>query len=207
MKQTLLLLTRRQSVFHKPRLLFSSRSKSSSNGIIPEPTWSLKELALSPKNNKRGSKKQLITDDELEILSKRCLIDISNMKDKEREELRTELENMMQCISMVTSYQPKKSSSLTQNRELKEALMYDVPRGLNSKQSFPTRNDNKDKDALSWRDEGPMDEMKSILDHLKSEGKLIQHDPESEITGKENNSGDDKWYFATTAISKENKSD
>lgn len=186
------------------RSFTSSRSRKSSNRFIPDPTWSLKELALSPVNENNSDTQQqqqhkaplIITDEELETLSRRCLIDTSSMPEDERNELKRELENMMQCISMVTSYKPKESE-LTQNQALKEEMMYDVPRGITSQRSCPMRNDEDlMNENVGSKDHEQEDEVKSIVDHLKSLGKLIKHNAATD-------QNDEKWYFSTTTVSKE----
>ena len=191
--------------FIRQRLLVRSFSSSacseSSNRFIPEPTWSLKELALSPVNEEDSDTQQhktpLITDEELETLSRRCLIDTSSMPEDERNELKRELENMMQCISMVTSYKPKESE-LTHNQALKEEMMYDVPRGFTSQRPCPMRNDEDlmNKKIIS-RNHELEDEVTSVMDHLKSQGKLIKHNSATD-------QNDEKWYFSTTTVSKKN---
>lgn len=161
----------------------------------------MKDLSLS-RERKDNNEPPLITDGELEKLSKRCLISLSDMSDEDRYELKVELENMMQCISLVTSYKPPEDSTLMQSQELMEELMYDKPRGFTSQQSFPMRNDNKEKDAIHWRDGGPMEETNSILDHLKSEGKMVQSN-----NGGTDEKSEEKWFFSTAKTSSGDKSD
>ena len=65
---------------------------------IPAPTWSVEELNL---NSSKNSSINVIQDDELNLLSQRCLIDLDQFSDEERQDLKNELGKMMKCISLV----------------------------------------------------------------------------------------------------------
>ena len=93
---------------------------------IPTATWSVAELSLTNSDNSES----IISDEELQKLSKRCLIDTATMDDDERNKLKFELGNMMRCISLVSSYEPDEPEIM--NQEEFEEIMYDVPRGFSS---------------------------------------------------------------------------
>ena len=158
----------------------------SNKSRVPSPTWSIKELNLtaSTENDNNGNNNIIISDEELERLSKRCLISTSHMDEDERSKLKIELGNMMRCISLVTSFEFGKDLS----QEELEERMYDVPRGFSSTRSSPLRKDDTD-EMNTWRDEGKMEEAISLLEHLKEQSKLYQKDG--------------MWYFSTPSNDKQ----
>lgn len=163
----------------------------SNKSRVPSPTWSIKELNLTSSNdhdnNDNGNSNIIISDEELERLSKRCLISTSYMDEDERRKLKIELGNMMRCISMVTSFEFGKDLS----QEELEERMYDVPRGFlfSSTRSSPLRKDDTD-EMNTWREEGKMEETMSLLEHLKEQSKLYQYK-------------DGMWYFSTPSNDKQ----
>ncbi len=159
---------------------------TSNKSRVPSPTWSIKELNLtgSTEHDNNVNNNIIISDEELERLSKRCLISTSHMDEDERSKLKRELGNMMRCISLVTSFEFGKDLS----QEELEERMYDVPRGFSSTRSSPLRKDDTD-EMNTWRDEGKMEEAISLLEHLKEQSKLYQKDG--------------MWYFSTPSNDKQ----
>lgn len=157
---------------------------------IPSPTWSITELSLTNGDNGDNSDKLTcrISDEELQKLSNRCLIDISTMDENERNKLKSELGNMMRCISLVSSYESDEPKII--NQEELEEVMYDVPRGFSSTRFGPLRRDDTD-ETNEWFDGGAMEEANFILDHLKEDGKIHQYN-------EADNDGCKEWYFSVT---------
>lgn len=84
--------------------------ENSSDGApvrIPEPTWSIADLRLTSSSSSdaraedRGERG--VTDAELEILARRCLIDVSRLPPLNRESLRESLADIMRCVSVLVS--------------------------------------------------------------------------------------------------------
>lgn len=169
-------------IISKKQTRDQSKRWRSIDSKIPSPTWSIKDLNLT--RNNENDESNIISDEELSILSKRCLIDTASMDETERHRLKVELGNMMRCISMVTTFEFDGGL----DKEALEELMYDVPRGFSSKRSCPVRMDDT-VDVNSWEEKGIMEETKYIVNHLKAQGKLVQN--------KEVMTDDDNyWYFA-----------
>jgi len=194
---------------------------------LPPPTWSLHELTLLENREneesvlRRGETKlpssESITEEELNLLSRRCLIDITSLCDHERNKLKIELQNIMRCVTLVTSFEsPTKNTipSYNDDNELKEEMMYDIPRGFSSTtRSCPVRLDDVDvhlcddenkAEADACPNEGAMEGSTHILEKLKQTGKLVQSSTVSLQTKfkKEDDKRtgvqetDDAWYFS-----------
>jgi len=93
--------------------------------IIPDATWSVESLEL-------GKKHPPVSQQELERLAKRALLDVRHLP---VEDLRQDLGNMLHMIRQVQSFQP--------TEELNEVDLYDVPRGV---QATPLRKDDEETD-------------------------------------------------------------
>ena len=91
--------------------------------LIPEPTWSLKDLELS-------SSKEPVSMQELERLARKSLLDVSKLKDPDA--LRRDLSNMLHCLEQVRD---------TELPDLTDEQVYDIPRGV---KAAPLRNSSKD---------------------------------------------------------------
>ena len=106
-----------------------SSSKNSSNNEheyikLPEPTWSIKELNLSKENHElHKDKKQSFTYNLENLASKSC-IDLNKMSSERRDEIVHDLNDIMNCLSMVTTFKNEESENLTDEE------IYDMPRGL-----------------------------------------------------------------------------
>ena len=154
----------------------SRRNESS----LPPPTWSLRQLQLSSSSTATTTTPS-ISDQELNVLARRCLIDI---KDEEREELKKNLNNILHCTSLVCTVE--KDDTVILNEE----DFYDVPRGLGSKSSCPVRRDNE----TNQKEKSELSEMKAkeVLDELKRQGKMVTNESHKDVDKwhKEN------WYFS-----------
>jgi hypothetical protein len=128
------------------------------------------------------------------------------MEEKERDKLKVELSNMMQCISMVTSFEctqdkgDDNDNNEVMNQEELEEYMYDIPRGFSSHVHCQLRKDDSIEYVNSWNDDhGSMQETKFIINDLKQKGNL--HEYKKEHSGDHHNDHDEKaWYFAVPSI-------
>ena len=137
-RQTLLSLLWRQQQVQFFRYMPSS--------LIPEPTWSIKDLDLT-------SKKPRLPPEELKRLSRLALIDIDSIAD-DKKGLEQDLSNMLHMIDQVTyasnneegedieKYDDETSSA-------KAAEIYDIVRGVTS---APLRSSIED-DPLQGKDQ------------------------------------------------------
>lgn len=99
---------------HVPSTFAAFRSFSSEKeDLIPEPTWSLKDLQLS-------SKKEPVSMQELERLARKSLLDVTKFEDPDA--LRRDLANMLHCLEQVRDTKLPATMS--------DADVYDVPRGV-----------------------------------------------------------------------------
>ena len=117
---------------------------------VPKPTWSINELNLQSKSDR-----PTITDDELDVLAHRCLIDVKNLSDEKRMKLKLELGNIMRCISLVCE------SNLPERSEEEK---YDLPRGFDSKSCF-LRDEEEELRAWKNRVQGESEWLLKKLDH------------------------------------------
>uniref|UniRef100_A0A7S1CZK4 Uncharacterized protein n=1 Tax=Cyclophora tenuis TaxID=216820 RepID=A0A7S1CZK4_CYCTE len=95
-----------------PGRLVRHRSFSSAEIKLPLPTWSLGDLNLTSPTN-------FVSDEELEKLGRRCLIDVNRIDG--RDTLKRDLSNMMHCLEHVKNID---LPEMTPNE------IYDVPRGV-----------------------------------------------------------------------------
>jgi len=105
------------------RILASRPFSTEKEDLIPEPTWSLKDLDLS-------SSKEPVSMQELERLARKSLLDVSKLKDPDA--LRRDLSNMLHCLEQVRD---------TELPELSDEQVYDVPRGVTA---APLRSSSED---------------------------------------------------------------
>ena len=117
-----------------------------------------------------------IQDDELDILAQRCLLDVQQLSEQERTELKIELGKIMQCISLVCETETNVAS-------VTEEEMYDLPRGFDER-SCPTRNEATELNA--WEKDGVKEDANYILQQLK----------EKTVRVKTNESGEEETYFS-----------
>jgi hypothetical protein len=85
--------------------------------LIPEPTWSIRDLPLHRQQQEHDhngftSTPVAVQDVELETLAKRCLIDLDHLSSNEREDLKVELGNIMKCISLVSRHQQQGTTTI-----------------------------------------------------------------------------------------------
>ena len=106
--------------------------KPPAKSLIPTPTWSVDSLEL-------GKKHPPVSQQELQQLSKRALLDTRHLPVSE---LRQDLGNMLHMIRQVQSFQP--------SEELSDVDLYDVPRGV---KATPLRKDDKEGDKRNVKEE------------------------------------------------------
>mmetsp|Transcript_15972 Transcript_15972/g.30119 ORF Transcript_15972/g.30119 Transcript_15972/m.30119 type:complete len:244 (+) Transcript_15972:87-818(+) len=175
------------------------------SSYIPKPTWSIRELPLERNDHGPGQESlqqqqqqrpdiatPVIQDVELDILAKRCLLDLDHLSKIEREELKVELGNIMTCISLVSrqgtptvgasSVSAVDSCISTATRDnndsdddsghhvgilhnATEEEMYDLPRGFLDK-NCPVRNEIAELKA--WEMSGDKEDSEFIFKHLSS---------------------------------------
>lgn len=151
----------------------STSSRSSASKIrarcfsrIPAPTWSVEELNL---HSSKNSSINVIQDEELNLLSQRCLIDLNQFSDEERQDLKTDLGKMMKCISLVCESDMK---------ELSEEEIYDVPRGFDER-NCPVRS--KKTELNAWSN-GVKEESRDIIERLGDKTFIqVNEDGEEEV--------------------------
>jgi len=131
---------------------------------VPPPTWSMNDLHLEATP---GQEQPTIRDDELDILAQRCLIDVQQLSEQERNELKIGVGKIMKCISLVCETDiGSDADSLT------EEEMYDSPRGFH-KISCPVRSERSELEA--WKkDGGAQEDARYILQQLKESKKTVR---------------------------------
>ena len=100
----------------------TKRAWSSQGGVQvpPAPAWSVRDLRLDPSFPSSHDK---ISNEELTVLARRCLIDVSRLSTERRDRLRTDIAGVMRCASVLLE-------SKSDTSELTDAAIYDSPRGL-----------------------------------------------------------------------------
>jgi len=142
--------------------IYESASRKISSRI-PLSTWSLRDLNL--KSQKSSQQQKIIEDEELDTLAQRCLLDVQNLSNDQRNELKLELGNMMRCISLVC--ETSATRTLADEEE-----MYDLPRGF-CERSTPVRGEEEELGA--WR-EGGSRESEALLKKLRHKTVQIKND-------------------------------
>lgn len=108
-----------------PRFFSSTPNNNSNNNtnkpsqfpFIPEPTWSVADLELDQQHAP-------VSEQELRKLAKRALLDMDQLDDNTRQQLRQDVGNMMHMLAQVQSFDFGEESTLT------DADIYDKPRGV-----------------------------------------------------------------------------
>jgi len=110
------------------RRLFSGESSTKGDEkevpLIPEATWSVQDLELSKQH-------QPVSEEELQILARRALLDLNQLDKNTRQQLRQDLGNMMNMIEQVKSF-PHEEYQQQEDIDDYDAAMYDRPRGVTS---------------------------------------------------------------------------
>jgi len=214
---------------------------------LPKATWSISELKLktppppstitsSNENNTSVSSfsensigindlHSRITDEELDKLAYRCLINVYNLAPPSAppstnqyllNRLKTDLQNIMRCVSILTNdtSDSKNNASdkthATSNETLNEDEDWekDILGDLNESGGCPVRS--RAQEMEGWNDDClEKKEAKDILDRLK-ESKMVQKRMEGkgEDGCNKNDSVLDGWYFSpATNVEKEDRSD
>lgn len=133
---------------------------------VPRPTWSLDELNLTSSPNDAT----ITTDEELDALAQRCLLDVKNIPESERHRLKVELSKIMKCLALVCEVSAEQESGT--------ALPH-------SGGSCPVRDEPSERNA--WKRGGRGEEARGILDVLAADGKLVR---------VENGRGEEEEFFS-----------
>ena len=102
------------------RALSSQGSSGSSVQVPPAPAWSIRDLRLDPSFQPSHDK---ISNEELTVLARRCLIDVSRLCPERKDRLRTDIAGVMRCASVLLE-------SKSDISKLADEAIYDSPRGL-----------------------------------------------------------------------------
>ena len=196
---------------------------------LPQATWSLRQLQLSNNNNPTTAPSNkctnstsntshtleqsqssfaapalpTITNQELDSLAKRCLIDI-NEDDNEREQLKQNLNNILHCTSLVCN--------ISQKTNLTEQDLYDIPRGLGFDSSSPLRQDQEDSGSTTTNTSSSKRkkqelrsgtvlqdecEVKEVLHQLEQNGNMVPYVKETHHEqGESKGEREHDWYFS-----------
>jgi len=148
---------------------------------LPNPTWSIQELNLLESHGHDESNGAM-TNEELRKLANRCLIltNESENGSSEIDALKTDVQNIMRCISLVSTYDATKKRDNTTDHSCTETLtdIYDFGRGDQYK--CPARS--QDQEHTQWH-EGENIVASNVKDNLKADEKLVR-------------SKDQSWYFS-----------
>jgi hypothetical protein len=160
----------------------SSDSHSGASNAIqvpPPPSWSVSELRLSSTDDAEADK--IISEEELAVLARRCLIDVRRLSPERRDQLRVDIAGIMRCASVLLD---SKNLSIDADGDgdnnnasntLTDQEIYDNPRGLGR---MPVRRNTDSKHVLDdWRIKGSK-ESKAILDMKSVKTKMVIKDNE-----------------------------
>ena len=150
---------------------------------LPNPTWSIQELNLLESHGHDESN-EAMTNEELRKLANRCCI-LTNQSENGSsgiDALKTDVQNIMRCISLVSSYDATKKRDNTTDHNLTKTVtdIYDFGRGDQYK--CPIRS--QDQEQTEWHGiKGENIVASNVKDNLKADGKLVR-------------SKDQSWYFS-----------
>ena len=97
--------------------------------VPPPPSWSISELRLI--SGEDDSNK--LSEEELAVLARRCLIDVRRLSAERREQLRTDVAGIMRCASVLLDVKDLTLDSEcteTNSKQPSDVDIYDAPRGL-----------------------------------------------------------------------------
>jgi hypothetical protein len=150
----------------------SSSSSDSHSGapnaiqVPPPPSWSVSELRLSSTDDAEADK--IISEEELAVLARRCLIDVRRLSPERRDQLRVDIAGIMRCASVLLD-------AKNIDGDLTDQEIYDNPRGLGR---MPVRRNTDSKHVLDdWRTKGSK-ESKAILNMKSVKTKMVIKDNE-----------------------------
>lgn len=147
----------------------SSDSRSGAPNAIqvpPPPSWSVSELRLSSTDDTEADK--IISEVELAVLARRCLIDVRRLSPERRDQLRVDIAGIMRCASVLLD-------AKNIDGDLTDQEIYDNPRGLGR---MPVRRNMGSKHVLDdWRIKGSK-ESKAILNMKSVKTKMVTKDNE-----------------------------
>ena len=150
----------------------SSGSSDSHSGapnaiqVPPPPSWSVSELRLSSTDDAEADK--IISEEELAVLARRCLIDVRRLSPERRDQVRVDIAGIMRCASVLLD-------AKNIDGDLTDQEIYDNPRGLGR---MPVRRNTDSKHVLDdWRTKGSK-ESKAILNMKSVKTKMVTKDNE-----------------------------
>ncbi|KAL7468792.1 hypothetical protein ACHAXS_009025 [Conticribra weissflogii] len=159
-------LSRRRHVTDSSRLHSSPATASKDPVLVPPPTsWSVRDLRLT--SSTADGTPQTISEEELDTLARRCLIDVRRLSSGRRDRLRKDIAGIMRCASVLLD-----ATSLHnhENNKMTDVDIYDAPRGLGK---LPIRRDD-DGNGDDWvRDSG---ESRAVMKGESVKRKLIEKD-------------------------------
>ena len=134
--------------------------------VPPPPSWSVSELRLRSNDDTEADK--IISEEELAVLARRCLIDVRRLSPERRDQLRVDIAGIMRCASVLLD-------AKNIDGDLTGQEIYDNPRGLGR---MPVRRNTDSKHVLDdWRTKGSK-ESKAILNMKSVKTKMVTKDNE-----------------------------
>ena len=150
----------------------SSRDCNSSDApnaiqVPPPPSWSVSELRLSSTDDTKPDK---ISEEELAVLARRCLIDVRHLSAERRDQLRVDVAGIMRCASVLLDSKNLGIDGDMNNPDgaLTDQEIYDNPRGLGR---MPVRRNS------DWQLKGSK-ESKAIMNMKSVKTKMVIKDDE-----------------------------
>jgi hypothetical protein len=145
--------------------------------VPPTPSWSVRDLRLTPIDDDDGDDDCKISEEELATLARRCLIDVRRLSPERRDELRAHVAGIMRCASVLLKSKTLRvvdeegDSGLEGPGDLTDEEVYDAPRGLTK---MPIRIE-RDGEVGDWalNDSG---ESKAILRGDSVRSKMVKSD-------------------------------
>jgi predicted Fe-S protein YdhL (DUF1289 family) len=158
---------------------------SSNTFKIPKPTWSIDDLDLTFQKEKPI----VISDEELNHLAQKAVLNISSLSPSEKDDLKLQLSKIMKCISLVTQMNHDSFDMDTDDPTLNEKNMYDLPRGFGSAE-FCTPVRDEEEELTAWR-EYSKKQSHSIMNQLEK-NKMVERKGEKyfQLVVNKENQGD-----------------
>ena len=120
-----------------------STDNSTTVQVPPPPSWSISELRLISGEDDANQ----LSEEELVVLARRCLIDVRRLSEERREQLRIDVAGIMRCASVLLDVKDltmDSDCSETTSRQLSDVDIYDAHRCLTK---IPVRRDTKSNEA------------------------------------------------------------
>lgn len=140
--------------------------------VPPPPSWSISELRLSSMDDAKPDK---ISEEELAVLARRCLIDIRRLSAERRDQLRVDIAGIMRCSSVLLDSKnlgiDGDISHADANSRLTDQEVYDHPRGLGR---MPVRSKNG---SDEWQVHGSK-ESKAVMNMKSVKARMVTKENE-----------------------------